>query len=174
MIGESLRVIELLEKGVIETAIVHLPVDEDYFASYKLPTERLALVYDAAFFPQLEGTFELPVSRLQGLPLLCHRRYKELLERSAAKNGIQAYFFCLSDDSNYLIAWAKAGLGLAVIPESAEAIARHEGLACVRMDDPELTTTAAVVWGRKHYHSPTTRNFISFIPQYFEQCKKFC
>lgn len=45
-------------------------------------------------------------------------------------------FFCLSDDSNYLIAWAKAGLGLAVIPESAEAIARHEGLACVRMDDP--------------------------------------
>ena len=38
----------------------------------------------------------------------------------------------------------------------------------------ELTTTAAVVWGRKHYHSPTTRNFISFIPQYFEQCKKFC
>lgn len=174
LVGESLRVIELLEKGVIETAIVHLPVDEDYFASYKLPTERLALVYDAAFFPQLEGTFELPVSRLQGLPLLCHRRYKELLEQSAAKNGIQAYFFCLSDDSNYLIAWAKAGLGLAVIPESAEAIARHEGLACVRMDDPELTTTAAVVWGRKHYHSPTTRNFISFIPQYFEQCKKFC
>ena len=149
-------------------------MDVDYFASYKLPTERLALVYDAAFFPQLEGTFELPVSRLQGLPLLCHRRYKELLEQSAAKNGIQAYFFCLSDDSNYLIAWAKAGLGLAVIPESAEAIARHEGLACVRMDDPELTTTAAVVWGRKHYHSPTTRNFISFIPQYFEQCKKFC
>lgn len=36
LIGESLRVIELLEKGVIETAIVHLPVDEDYFASYKL------------------------------------------------------------------------------------------------------------------------------------------
>lgn len=69
------------------------------------------------------------------------------MEQSAAKNGIQAYFFCLSDDSNYLIAWAKAGLGLAVIPESAEAIARHEGLACVRMDDPELTTTAAVVWG---------------------------
>lgn len=66
LIGESLRVIELLEKGVIETAIVHLPVDEDYFASYKLPTERLALVYDAAFFPQLEGTFELPVSRLPG------------------------------------------------------------------------------------------------------------
>lgn len=107
LIGESLRVIELLEKGVIETAIVHLPVDEDYFASYKLPTERLALVYDAAFFPQLEGTFELHVSRLQGLPLLCHRRYKELLEQSAAKNGIQAYFFCLSDDSNYLIAWRK-------------------------------------------------------------------
>ena len=134
----------------------------------------MALVYDAAFFPQLEGTFELPVSRLQGLPLLCHRRYNELLEQSAAKNGIQAYFFCLSDDSNYLIAWAKAGLGLAVIPESAEAIARHEGLACVRMDDPDLTTTAAVIWTRKHYHSPTARNFISFIPQYFEQCKKFC
>ena len=42
-------------KGVIETAIVHLPVDEDYFASYKLPTERLALVYDAAFFRSWRG-----------------------------------------------------------------------------------------------------------------------
>ena len=87
------------------------------------------------------------------------------------KREIPAYFFCLSDDSNYLIAWAKAGLGLAVIPESAEAIARHEGLACVRMDDPDLTTTAAVIWTRKHYHSPTARNFISFIPQYLNSAK---
>ena len=173
LIGESLRVIELLEKGVIETAIVHLPVDEDYFASYKLPTERLALVYDAAFFPQLEGTFELPVSRLQGLPLLCHRRYKELLEQSAAKNGIQAYFFCLSDDSNYLIAWRKPVWDWLLSPSQQKRSPGMKAGLCP-YGDPELTTTAAVVWGRKHYHSPTTRNFISFIPQYFEQCKKFC
>ncbi|WP_455651488.1 LysR family transcriptional regulator [Phascolarctobacterium sp.] len=172
LIGETLRVIELLEKGIIEIAIVHLPVDEASFDSYKLPPERLALVYDAAVFPQLHGDYELPVSRLQGLPLLCHRRYKELMEQAAQKNGIQAQFFCLSDDSNSLIAWAKAGLGLAVIPESAEAIAQREGLACIRFADRSLMTTAAVVWARKHYHAPTTRNFISFIPQYFEQKKK--
>ena len=92
LIGETLRVIELLEKGIIEIAIVHLPVDEASFDSYKLPPERLALVYDAAVFPQLHGDYELPVSRLQGLPLLCHRRYKELMEQAAQKNGIQAQF----------------------------------------------------------------------------------
>ena len=139
LIGESLRVIELLEKGVIETAIVHLPVDEDYFASYKLPTERLALVYDAAFFPQLEGTFELPVSRLQGLPLLCHRRYNELLEQSAAKNGIQAYFFCLSFSSPFsLIELRKWRTNIILPADILHRFPRHRHPIALSGDSPRL------------------------------------
>ncbi|MFQ9936241.1 MAG: LysR family transcriptional regulator [Phascolarctobacterium faecium] len=48
LIGESLRVIELLERGH-ETAIVHLPVDEDYFVSYKLPTESAGITACGVF-----------------------------------------------------------------------------------------------------------------------------
>lgn len=172
MIGETLRVTELLEKGIVEAALVHLPVDEEYFASYKLPAERLILVYDATVFSRLREHEELPVEKLAGMPLLCHRKYKDLMEQAAAKSGIPAYFFCLSDDSNSLIAWAKAGLGLAVIPESAQAIARRESLSCCWLDDLDLLTTAAVIWANKHYHSAPARNFIGFIPQYFEQKKK--
>lgn len=168
LLGETLRMTELLEKGVLEAAIVRLPVDEEYFECYKLPAEQLVLVYDAAVFPQLRDREAVTMAQLAGLPLLCHRKYKTLLEAAAAQSNVAAYFFCLSDDSNSVIAWAEAGLGLAVIPESALAIAHREKLACSRLAEPMLATTAAVIWARKHYHSAPARNFIKFIPQYFQ------
>ena len=35
----------------------------------------------------------------------------------------------------------------------------------------ELTTTAAVVWGRKHYHSPTTRNLLALYRSILSSAK---
>lgn len=164
-IGETSRIIELLEKGIIEVGVVRHPFEDRYLESCCLPKERLLVAYSVEKFPDWQGKTVLTVKEIATAPLLIHRKYEMMLKRIMRRYGCKGDFLCLCDDIIPVIAWAGAGLGLAVIPESASEMARKQHLQCSIIDDEEMMTTSALIWTRKHYHSGIAANFIKFFTE---------
>lgn len=163
LVGETNRITELLEKNIIELGVVRYPFDEELFASCSLPKERLKVVFALEAFPELRGKQVLGVEELADYPLLIHRKYEGLLREIFAKHDCEASFFCQSDDIMPLFAWAEAGLGLAVLPESALDVSAFKALHCVDVADAEMVTTSALVWVKKQYRSKIADKFIEFF-----------
>ena len=164
-IGETSRITELLEKGIIEVGVVRPPFDDEYFESCSLPQEKLVVAYDAERFPQLEGKAMLTVREMASAPLLIHRKYEMMLQRILRRHGCKGDFFCRCDDIIPTLVWAGAGLGLAVVPDSAMGLAQKQHLQCSFIDDQEMTTGSALIWARKHYRSGIATNFIRFFTE---------
>lgn len=160
-VTETLRIVELLEKGVIEVGIIRHPFDIDYFANFSLPAEKLVVIAPESY--HLNDAAPLAISELAQYPLLIHRKYAALLTKIFQKHNCTPNFFCQNDSIVPLISWAKAGLGAAIIPESAASLAQSAHLKLYYADDEELTTTAAIIWTRNHYHSAIANAFINYF-----------
>lgn len=163
LVGETSRIIELLEKNVIEVGIVRHPFDEERFESYSLPKERLMVVYNEEAFTDLNFKQELTITELVAYPILIHRKYECLLTNIFAKHHCEKNFFCQSDDIMPLLAWAEAGLGLAILPESAIDISAFSKMRCLCVADEEMVTSSALIWLNKQYRSRMADKFIEFF-----------
>ncbi len=164
-IGATNRITELLEKGVIEVGIVRHPFDSNNFDSFPLPEEKLVII--AADSYGLPKNRPVHISELTTHPLLIHRKYETLLKKIFRKYHRTPNFLCKCDDIMPLLAWAKSGLGLAIIPETAASLINASDLQICYTDDDEMTTSSAIIWTKKHYHSVTANLFINYLSELF-------
>ncbi len=164
-IGETIRITELLEKGVIEVGIVRPPFDKDIFSSFCLPEEKLVIIANDSY--DLPKNKTVHISELATLPLLIHRKYETLLKKIFHKYHCKPNFLCKCDDIMPLMAWAKSGLGLAIIPESAALLVSASNLQIYYADDSDMATSSAIIWTKKHYHSHIANLFIDYLAKRF-------
>ena len=50
------------------------------------------------------------------LPLLIYRRWAKVLDKAFAAKGYKPRILCTADDARTCVAWAQAGLGVAIAP----------------------------------------------------------
>lgn len=162
-VGETNRIVELLEKNIIEVGVIRYPFDDELLESYPLPKEKLIVVFGNGFFAELKGKQKINIQELANYPLLIHRKYEGTLKNIFAKYIAEPQIFCKSDDIMPLFAWAAAGLGVAVLPESVINHPLLKSLSCLEVDDAEMHTTSALVWMRKRYRSLMADKFIEFF-----------
>ena len=154
--GDSRRIQELLDAGLIEIGIVRLPVDESLYNSISLPPENMVVVSSpGTFLPQ--ELKELDLSQLENIPLLIHRRYASKVT-DYCRN-----ILCISDDVTPLLLWTRYGLGVAIVPESAIKIMQGSPLLVHKITRPTLVTTGAVIWRKKHTLSSAASHFIELF-----------
>jgi DNA-binding transcriptional LysR family regulator len=155
--GDSRHIFELLDAGLIEVGLVRLPVDDSRYNYIVLPPERMVVVADPDKFP-IEETGVMQLVLLETTPLLVLRRYLPT---------ISEYFrniLCISDDVTPLIIWARFGLGVAVVPESAvNMLLRGAELRVRPIDTPAFTTTGAVIWSKKNTLSSAANHFVEMF-----------
>lgn len=171
IIEETIKITELLEKGVIEVALVKKPFDTHLFANYFLPEEKLAAVFNKNLFRSFAQNKSLSVNELAAHPLLIHHKYETLITNIFTKYNHTPNYFCQSNDILPLLSWADAGLGIIIIPKTAANILKSNNLSVMDIDDPDMVTTTAIIWLQKHHHSVLANNFINFFIDYFEKQK---
>lgn len=162
--GESRRITELLDKGIVDIGMVRVPVDTEIYESIELPHEPLVIAFKASHRNSIDSTLtEINLTELADKPLMIHRKYKGMLVEHCHDMGFTPKILCESDDVLPLLAWAVADVGIAVVPRSAVSLVPSASLVTQAIVNPTLETAAALIWLRNHYLSTTARHFLSLF-----------
>lgn len=157
--GDTHKILDLLNHGLIDIGLVRTPFNgEKYYIEY-LDLEPMIAVYDKRVY---EFNPLIQLSELKDIPLLLDKRFMDLIVETAHKEGFGPKIICKGEDSRSLLAWAKAGLGLAVLPESGKAFLDQNNLTYATINSDALKTRPAIVM-LKNKVSPIYKDLIEVI-----------
>ncbi len=156
--GNTFTLIDLLNKGLIEVAIVRTPFNALHFECKYAADEPMI-----AAIPK-EQVWDCPslitVSDLKEKPLILYRRFEQLIQETCMEQGFEPEVYCKCDDARTALLWANAGFGIAIVPKSAFELAANNNLLCKEIQSEKLRTRIAAIWVKDRYISPLTMKFI--------------
>ncbi len=160
--GNTFELIEKLSRGIIELGIVRTPFQARGLDCLYLEEEPMAAAGHASYFEAV-GNGPLVLSKLARTPLIYYRRFDPLFGAAFDREGISPLILCKNDDARTSLLWARAGLGVALVPLSiASVIPPDDGTAIRVIADPSLATRIALIRRRDRYQSAAAGRFFDF------------
>lgn len=162
--GESIRIIELLNAGLIEIGLVRFSFDADTYESILLPKEPLVAAIhknNSDFLDEQQDSISL--QKLMDKPLMIHRKYETLITEHCQQAGFNPYFLCKSDDIMPILAWADADVGIAIVPRAAIGLIPSNNLVFKTINAPCIDIASAVIWLRNRPLSAAARQFLTLF-----------
>lgn len=171
--GDPIRIMELLEKRIIEIGLVRMPIDTEMFECILLSDEPIVIATGNRWNPTEEDSIK--ISDLKNKPLMILKRqvdtsmYRhdsyifDIIRDSCLKHGFEPNIICETSDIMTLLTWTYHDIGIAVIPESLKHLipSPNSNLIFKRIVNPSLyTRTSALIWMKGRYLSKISRNFI--------------
>ena len=160
--GNTFKIIELLQKGLIEVGLVRTPFNQESLHCKFLQEDPmvLALTEELDWCPDKT---EITLSDLAEQPLIIYRRFDQLIHETCAVYNVTPTVFCRCDDARTTLLWANAGMGIAILPYSAFTLGDHAHLHIKYIHEPKLTTRIAAIWMKNRYVSSLAEKFIQAL-----------
>ncbi len=166
--GNTFELLEMLESGMIELAVVRTPFHNEHVDCFYLHEEPMIAAGARNLFPaDMRGrTIEkLTLDFLDGAPLILYRRFESLLLDAFQQSGIAPQIFCVADDARTAMMWAEAGLGIAVVPQSAYRIMPHHNIIFREIAEERLKTRIAAICKKGSYLSASAKSFLQVFQE---------
>ena len=160
--GNTARILELLQNGIVEIGIARAIYDPDLYHAYDLTAEPMIAAQKTTGLKK-PPVSHLQISDLRDKPLLIHRSNESMLSEACRKFGFQPTILCRGDDVRSLLAWADAGIGVAIVLKSAISLVPSSQLTYQEIADPALSIKMAIIWSRKRQQSAVARNFLTTL-----------
>ena len=161
--GNTFELMEMLESGLIELAIVRTPFHNDQLNCLYLSPEPMI----AAFFPAgMPSGQPISLELLGHAPVILYRRFEKILLSLCEQKGITPQVFCIADDARTTLMWAEAGLGVAVVPQSAYRIMPHHNMVYGELSEEDLHTRIAAVCKKGCSLSWAAQQFLEIFAQH--------
>lgn len=158
--GNTFQVLEMLEKGLIDLGIVRTPFPQSKVHACTFWKEGMAAVTRKD--EQILKKEAVTLRDLKELPLIYYERYASLLNELFLEEGFLPHIFCMNQDARTTLLWAKAGLGVAIVPKSAISLIDAQDLSIHDIIDQRLQTEIVMITLRDHYITDITEKFISY------------
>ncbi len=160
--GDGYRILELLDKGIIEIGIIRAPIDSDIYNSITMPEEPLVIAMQkGGIFDKQKDTIRL--KELAHQPLIIPFRWRSLFVGWCAAAGFKPNIVCLCNGIIMDILWAKKGIGMALVPQSTKELVADPAITYKRIVDPTLSTQTAVVWPKNRRLSAGSKHFLDLL-----------
>lgn len=164
--GNTFELMEMLESGLIELAIVRTPFHNDQLNCLYLSPEPMIATGAASFFPAgMPSGQPISLELLGHAPVILYRRFEKILLSLCEQKGITPQVFCIADDARTTLMWAKAGLGVAVVPQSAYRIMPHHNMVYGELSEEDLHTRIAAVCKKGCSLSWAAQQFLEIFAQ---------
>lgn len=157
--GNTYKVLEMLNHGLIEVGIVRTPFNIENYMSICLEREPMAAVASNAS----EFSFQnksISISELKDKPLIIYRRFEKQILKACYDKGFEPKIFCKNDDARTTLLWADNGLGIAIVPKTAIKLTGSANLKYAVIDEPDLETQISAVWIKDRYISSAAQKFL--------------
>lgn len=157
--GNTYRILEILNSGVIEIGIVRTPFNIENFESIRLPIEPMvAAISGNLYFEEPEKHIYL--TDLVDKPLIIYRRFEKIILQACQKAGFEPTILCKTDDARTTLLWADSGMGIAVVPKSAVGLIRSSSLKYKEISESSLETQVVAIWMKNRYLSTAAKHFL--------------
>ena len=165
--GNTFELMEMLESGLIELAIVRTPFHNDQLNCLYLSPEPMIAAGAASFFPAgMPSGQPISLELLGHAPVILYRRFEKILLSLCEQKGITPQVFCIADDARTTLMWAEAGLGVAVVPQSAYRIMPHHNIVYGELSEEDLHTRIAAVCKKGCSLSWAAQQFLEIFAQH--------
>ena len=159
-----------LDERKIDLGIVREPFNKTRSTYRQIHDEALGS-HDSDCFvalaaPGFYASFEedtIPLSELRDFPLLLHRRYISMFTKYCKSCDFIPNIICKNNDVMSLLSWAKAGIGIAVLPYSSSLLNTDPHLVRKDIINPVIPSRIYVVWNKDADLSPAAKEFLSLI-----------
>jgi len=159
-----------LDEHKIDLGIVREPFNKSRYNCRLIRDEALTgHDYDCfvalacpSFYAGLEGN-TIPLTELRDFPLLLHRRYISMFTKYCKTCGFIPNITCKNNDVMSLLSWAKAGIGIAVLPYSSSLLNMDPNLVRKEIVEPLIPSRIYVVWNRDVKLSAEAERFLDLI-----------
>ncbi len=157
--GDTYRILELLNSGVIEIGIIRTPFNSEIFESVLLPNEPMIAATNGDLYWEKEKKF-IDLIELMDKPLIVDRRYEKMIIESCNKAGFEPNIICKSDDARSILLWASTGMGIAIVPKAAVGLIPSINLKYKAINEISLETKTAIIWMKSRYLSAAAKSFL--------------
>lgn len=159
--GNTYELLELLNKGIIEIAIVRTPFNNSGINSILLEKEPMT----AAMVKDLNWTDSnvIDIRELENKPLIFYRRFERLIFKVCHDLNFTPNVFCKNDDARTSLLWANSGLGIAIVPKSTIKLIGSSDIIYKEINNEELSTQIAIIWSKTGYLSSAGKNFLELF-----------
>lgn len=160
--GNSTRILDLLNNGIIQIGIVRYPFDSKNLKCKSLSKEHMMAAIHTNF---LSSTRKKRISLidLKNLPLIIHVRFKSMIVDACSGLNFTPNIFCETDDVRSMLTWATTGMGIAIVPKSTVNLISNINLTYKEITNPNLVTETFLVWLNNSYMSNTMKNFLKML-----------
>jgi LysR family transcriptional regulator, salicylic acid-responsive activator of bsdBCD len=159
--GNTYQLMDKLNTGLIEAAIVRTPFPEDSYECSYLAEEPMMAVGMPGHFPDA-ATDSISLEQLCTCPLIIYRRWEGELNRLLPRE--RQDYLCINDDARTSLTWAGTGIGVAIAPAS---IARraHPGMLVKTITTPGFTSRITLIRRRDAAMSSIGQDFIRYFKE---------
>lgn len=161
--GDGYRVLELLNNRVIEIGLLRSPFDSATYESITLPDEPLVIVMKRDGCNCGENPDNVRLIELANQPLIVPLRWKAMFVECCNKAGFKPKIVCISDSIVLNTLWTKAGIGMALVPKSTEALNSDSVLTYKTIIEPVISTQTCIVWERNRKLSASSEHFLNLL-----------
>ncbi len=174
--GDPNRIMELVEKRIVELGIVRLPIDNRLFEMVSLPDEPIVVAMSRNWDIGKDRPY-IKLSELRDIPLMLLRRQKgtsiynhqlyisDMVETACRQNGFEPKIICESSDITTLLTWAIHDIGITTVPRSAMNLMPNSGLLFKEIREPAIMARPpALIWLKGRYLSTISRKFMEYLP----------
>lgn len=160
--GNTYRILEILNSGVIEIGIVRTPFDTSAFEARFLSKEPMIAVFSNSsnWFDDKKSVY---LADLIDKPLIIYRRFEKIIFEACHKVGFDPKIFCKSDDARTTLLWAESGIGIAIVPKTSIKLVNSENLRYREINERSLETSIAAICVKNRYLSIAARHFLEFF-----------
>jgi DNA-binding transcriptional LysR family regulator len=160
--GAAFAMLDLLAANVIDVAVVRTPFQTESYHCEFLAPEPMVAAATEKFFPSPSPDV-ISLSELEGLPLVYYRRMEHVIMAAFEKAAVEPYAYCINDDARTCLMWARAGLGVAVVPQSIFPVFADPGLRSRAINSPDLVTQIAAIRPKDRDCSPAAEAFLQIF-----------
>ncbi|WP_097005811.1 LysR family transcriptional regulator [Lacrimispora amygdalina] len=158
--GNTYELLEKMKNGLVECSIIRTPFNPEGLECVYGKKEPIMAVGNPVFFPEFTGN-KVSLTELKGKPLIYYRRFDSIISLAFQNSGIKPDIFCRNDDARTCLQWAKAGMGIALVPQSISLTLGQENLLFREIDSSDTVTQIAAVYKKNGYVSNIAREFVT-------------
>ncbi len=167
--GEGTRILEMLDSHAIEIGITRSQVDANLYESLVLANEPLVLMMNREKGVAGDDEETVRVAELKDCPIIVPLRWKAAFEGYCKQAGFTPNFVSVSDSVVLDVLSVRAGLGMAVLPASAESLMDDDGALVVkRLTEPEILTHTVVSWLKNRTLSASAQHFVTLLKDMYK------
>lgn len=160
--GNTYELIDMLNSGIIEVGIVRTPFKSQNFECLYLESEPMVAVMSKDYDTGNLGD-KIYLKDLRNKPLIIYRRFEKILLSEFEMLEIEPNIFCINDDARTTLLWARAGLGIGIVPKSAVSLEFSKNVECKIIMEESLKTKVGAIWMKERYLSTLAKSFLEFF-----------